>query len=91
MCNSGGKKGEEAGHGKSRPERRYGNGRVVRYPIDTVMSRRRYRVTSYGDKFKGPSVRWEMERIRKALLLERDPWYYHATLAELDFFKYQQA
>ena len=55
------------------------------------MSRRRHGVSSYGDKFKGLSVQWEMERIHKASLLERDPWYYHATLAELDFSKYQQA
>ena len=87
----GEKKGENAGHGNSRPERRYGDGRVVRYPIERVMSRRRHGVSSYGDKSKGLSVRWEMERRRKAALLERDPWYYHATLAEMDFLKYQQA
>ena len=89
--NSGGKKAEEAGHGKSWLERRFGDGRVIRNPINTVMSRRRYGVTSYGDKIKGLSERWEKERICKALLLGRDPWYYHATLAELDFPKYQQA
>ena len=55
------------------------------------MSRRRHGVSSYGDKFKGLSVRWEMERRRKASLVERDPWYFHATLAQMDFLKYQQA
>ena len=58
---------ESAGRVTFRPGRRYGiPGSGVSYPIDRVMSRRRYGVSSDGDKFKGLAIKCEMERGRRA-------------------------
>ena len=82
---------ESAGH-TIRPGRRLGiPGSGVSYPVHRVMSRRRYGVTSYGDKFKGLTIQYEMDERRRASEVERDAWHYHATMAELDVVEYQRA
>ena len=72
---------ESAGRVTFRPGRRYGiPGSGVSYPIDRVMSRRRYGVSSDGDKFKGLAIKCEMEHRCRTSEVERDAWYYHATM-----------
>ena len=63
----------------------------VSYPIDRVMSRRQYGVSSDGDKLIGLAIKCKMERRRRAVEVERDAWHYNATIAELDVVKYQKA
>ena len=83
---------ESAERATSRPGRRLGiPGSGVSYPVHRVMSRRRYGVTSDGDKFKGLTIHYELDERRRAREEERDAWHYHATMAELDVVEYQRA